>query len=152
MKRLTIALLCAFCMSTSMAWVTAGERAVTSLCVINNGTVTSTTPLTNLCTYATYVDLASMYVMSTNGATATIAVSTSVDGATTELFDIPFVAGTSTNIVKTLKEYSPRRSVFSSSNPDTDKYRLLGTNTVLTITQTVATTNSYDITLLYEKD
>ena len=146
MKKMFITLLCALCLSAY------AERKATTYTIEVEGIAVSNYPLASLSLPTNYVDLVSMYVLSTNGSVATIGMSTAVSGFSDELFDVPYVAGNATNIVKTLKEYSPRRSVFSSSNPDTDKYRLLGTNTVLTITQTVATTNSYDITLLYEKD
>ena len=144
MKKVIIALTCAFCLSAF------AEREVTNVVVAVQGTALTTTALSSMSTATTYVDLSSMYIMATNGTAGTIAFYTRRSGYDAKLFDFVFTAKGSA--VYTFQEFSPRRSVTSSPFPEIDKFRLYGTNTVFTIKQTVASTNSWDITLLYEKD
>ena len=146
MKKLFTALLCAFCLSAY------AERAVTNVSVTANGTTAVTTNMVGLATATSYVDLDSMYISCTNGTSGTVSVITKVDGYSTTLFEIPYKVTTNTNTVFAIKEFSPRRVVTSNQYPDTDKFRLFGTNTVIQVVQDVASTNAWSFILLYSKD
>lgn len=125
-------------------------RAVTNITVTANGTTDADTALTGLCSATNFVELQSIYYTATNGAVANVSLITKVSGNEANLYT--FRASGSGSTAYTCKEVSPRRKVTSNSTPEADKFCLFGTNTVLRVEQTVATTNSWTFNILYITD